>query len=359
LRPDVDLLGMGGSEMEEAGVRLVADASEVAVVGLLEVIAHLPAIRRAMSRLQEVLDRESPDIVVPVDFPDFNLRLAARARRAGIEVVYFVSPQIWAWRRGRVRTIRKLVRRVLVLFPFETAFYERAGVPVTFVGHPAVESLGPPPPRQGLLERAGLDPSRPVVALLPGSRLAEIRRLLPRMLGATKLLLDRWPGLQFVIPKATTIPGGQIEAYVQESGLPGVRVVTGLYPEILTACTTGAVASGTASLDAALMGLPIAVVYRVHPVSYLLGRLLVRVEHVALPNLVAGERIVPELLQGDCTPRGIAAALARYLAEPEQAARVRERLEQIRRRLGDKGAYDRAATAILREAESELKPDGS
>jgi lipid-A-disaccharide synthase len=244
---------------------------------------------------------------------------------------------------------------MLVLFPFESVFYESAGVPVTFVGHPAVESLGSPPPREVLLERAGLDPMRPVVALLPGSRLSEVRRLLPRMIGAGKKLQERRPALQFVIPRARTIPEGHLEEYVRASRLPGVRVVADDYPEILTACAAGVVASGTASLDAALAGLPIVVVYRMQPASYLLARLLVRVEHFAMPNLVAEERIVPELLQGECTKEAIAEAVNRYLDDPEEAARVRTRLEQVRRRLGDAGAYERAATAVLQEAEARAK----
>jgi len=175
--PEIELLGMGGPQMAEAGVRLVQDASEVAVVGIQEVLAHLPAIRRAMRSLETVLRDERPDLLVPIDFPDFNLRLAARARRAGVDVVYFVSPQVWAWRRGRVHGIRRLVRQMLVLFPFEVDFYERAGVPVTFVGHPLAEAPPEPRSREELCTAAGLDPERETIALVPGSRRSEVSRL--------------------------------------------------------------------------------------------------------------------------------------------------------------------------------------
>jgi lipid-A-disaccharide synthase len=348
-RPDIELIGMGGDEMAEAGVRLVQHASEVAVVGIFEALAQLPSIRRAMRRLDACLREERPDLVVPVDFPDFNLGLAARACRLGIEVVYFVSPQVWAWRRRRVRRIRRLVRRMLVLFPFETRFYEEAGVPVSFVGHPAVEEAGSAPEREAVLRRAGLAPERPVVALLPGSRRGEVSRLLPPMLAAARELRRHRPELQFLIPRARMLSEDVLAGEVGRSGLDGVRIHSGDYPGILTACGAGAVASGTASLESALAGLPMVVVYRMQPLSYLIGRLLVRIEHVALPNLVVGRRVVPELVQSRCTPAAIAAALAGYLDDPRRASRVREELGEVRRRLGGPGAYARAARAVLAE----------
>ena len=297
LRPDVELLGMGGDEMAAAGVRLVQHASEVAVVGFVEVLRHLPAIRRAMARLEDHLDAERPDVVVPIDFPDFNLRLAARAHRRGIPVVYYVSPQVWAWRRGRVVEIRRIVRRMLVLFPFESPFYDGCGVPVTFVGHPAAAgSASPPDPR--LRERLGLPPSGPIVALLPGSRRGEVTRHLPILLEAARRLRRRRPAPSFIVPRARTVPPGLLEEIVASSGVEGVVVHAGDYPAILGACAAGAVASGTATLDAALAGLPSVVVYRMQALSYLLARRLVRVPHIALPNLVAGRRIFPELVQG-------------------------------------------------------------
>lgn len=347
--PEIELVGMGGDEMAEAGVRLVQHAKDVAVVGLVEVLAHLPALRRVMVHLGHVLENDRPDLVIPVDFPDFNLRLASRAHRAGIPVVYFVSPQVWAWRRGRVRRIRSVVRRMLVLFPFETRFYEEAGVPVTFVGHPAIEHLASPPPREELLARIGLEPGKQTIALLPGSRKGEIARHLPVLLEAARLLRRRHPDLQFVIPRARTLPEGLLEDEVLRSGVPGVRVHLGDYPAILTLCSAGVVASGTATLDAALAGMPMVVIYRMRPMSYLLGRRLVRVDHVALPNLVAGYRLVPELIQSECTPEKVAAALEAYV-EPSAAAReVRLGLALLRERLGARGVFDRAAVAVLSE----------
>jgi lipid-A-disaccharide synthase len=347
--PDVEVLGMGGAEMAAAGVRLVARAEDVAVVGLVEVLSHLPAIRRAMAALEEALVREKPDLLLPIDFPEFNLKLAAKAKRAGVPVIYFVSPQIWAWRRGRIRKIRGLVRRMLVLLPFEATFYEEAGVPVTFVGHPAIDATRSAPPRDEVLKRAGVPTGRPVVALLPGSRVAEVRRLLPRMLGAVRRLRAARPSLTAVIPRASTIPARMLDEIVARSGVADVHVVSGPYPEILTACAAGAVASGTATLDAALAELPMVVVYRVHASSSILARMLVRVDRFSLPNLIAGETVVPELFQGAATEEAIAAELARYLDSSAEAERVRQGLRAVRRKLGSPGVLERAADAVLME----------
>lgn len=351
LKPDAELFGLGGPDMERARVRLLAHASQVAVVGLVEVVSRLRAIRGAMATLKAALERERPDVFVPVDFPDFNLRLARRASNAGIPVVYFVSPQVWAWRGGRARAIRRSVRLMLVLFPFEVAFYERARVPVRFVGHPLAAGSLPPDGGRGALRRAGLDPSRPVVALLPGSRPGEVARHLPLMLGSAKLLRARYEQLQLLIPLAPMLPRSLVEAEVARSGLDGVAVHAGDYPDILAGCGAGAVASGTATLDAALAGLPIVAVYRMHPLSYALARPLVRVDHVALPNLIAGRRLVPELVQRAFTPQALAAAIGRYLEDPVEAERLRGSLLGLRERLAGEGAYERAAEAVVAVAE--------
>lgn len=349
LRPDVELLGMGGEEMAEAGVRLVQDASQVAVVGVLEVLRHLPALRAAMARLTEALDAK-PDLLVPIDFPDFNLRLAGAAARRGVPVVYFVSPQVWAWRRGRVRVIRERVARMLVLFPFEVPFYEDAGVPVTFVGHPMAETEAVPPERTAALAAGlGMIPGGRRLILLPGSRPGEVGRLLPRMLEAAALLRATRPDLEVVLPLARGLDAEEVRRRVAASPAPRTRIHAGDYPAVLTLGTAAIAASGTATLDAALAGLPTAVVYAVQPATYLLGRLLVKVDHIALPNLVLGRRLFPELLQGAFTPAAAAAAVAPWLDDPQGAAAVRKSLGEVRSRLGEAGAMDRAAKAILAE----------
>ncbi len=348
LRPETRVFGMGGDEMSGAGVRLVQHASEVAVVGFVEVIRRLPAIRRAMARLESALREERPDVLVSIDFPDFNLRLAARAKAADVPVVYYVSPQVWAWRRSRVRSIRDLVRRMLVLFPFEFAFYEAEGVPATFVGHPAAASSGRAS-RAEVLPRIGLDPLRPVVALLPGSRVGEVRRLFPILLDAAGRVRRTHPSVQFATPRARTIPDGLLEGIAARKGFADVALLDGEYPAILEVADAAAVASGTATLDAALAGVPFVAVYRMHPLSYLIAKGLVRVDHIALPNLVAGGRIVPELVQGACTGTAIADALTSFLDDPRNADALRSGLRDVRARLRGDGAFERAAAAVLQE----------
>jgi lipid-A-disaccharide synthase len=351
-RPDLELLGMGGPLMRREGVRLVQEASEVAVVGIFEVLARLPAILRAMGRLERSLREDRPDLLVPVDFPDFNLRLAARARRADVPVVYFVSPQVWAWRRGRVKAIRRLVRRMLVLFSFEADFYEQAGVPVTVVGHPLAEGLDEARDVERMRDRSGLAAGRPTVALMPGSRPGELRSLLEPMLGAAQRIRASREDVQFLVPLAQGLPAESVRHRLQRAELESYRIHRGDFPRILAACEAGVVASGTASLEAALEGLPIVVVYRVNPLTYALGRSLVRLENVALPNLVAGRRVVPELIQSDCRPERIAHEVLSYLEDPERARETREALLGVRRRLGGPGAFGRAADAVLAELEA-------
>jgi len=358
-RPELELIGMGGERMAAAGVKLIQRAAEVSVVGIFEVLAHLPAIRRAMGRLERALSDPAPDLVVPIDFPDFNLRLSARARRAGVPVVYFVSPQIWAWRRGRIRTIRQRVRRMLVLFPFEKTLYERAGVPVTFVGHPLAEPGEAGPDPDELLGRSGLDPTRPILALMPGSRRIETSRMLPVMLGAAALLKRDRPELQFVIPLAPDLDEGWAGETVAASGAREVAIHRGDFPNVLTTCRAGVVSAGTASLEAAVTGLPLVVVYRMGALSHWIGSMLVRLEDVALPNLVAGRRVVPELIQRQCTPEAIARELGAYLDDPAYTRRVKEDLREVHRRLGGPGIYDRAAEAVLAELDARGGASGS
>jgi lipid-A-disaccharide synthase len=356
LRPDVELFGMGGEEIAGAGDDIVQDAAEVAVVGFSEVLSHLPALRAAKRKLEGCLDRRRPDLLVPIDYPDFNFILAGQARRRDVPVVYFVSPQIWAWRRGRVKKVRRLMRRMLVLFPFEVAFYREAGVPVTFVGNPVVERGVSSHSSEELRERAGFKAETTVVGLLPGSRRVEVERLLPEMLGAAIRLNASRSGLEFLIPLAPGLGREVVVRQVERAELPNVRLHSGDFPEILRICAAGVVASGTASLEAAIVGLPMIVVYRMGTLSYWIGRALVRVDHIAMPNLVAGRRVVPELVQRECTPEGIAAGLLRYLDDPGLAEQVRGELAAVRRRLGEPGGFERAAEAVLAELESLERP---
>ncbi len=345
--PAIELIGMGGPQMRDAGVRLVQDSAEVSVVGIWEVLSRLPQIRRAMHRLERVLEDERPDLLVPIDFPDFNLRLAARAGRNNIGVVYFVSPQVWAWRPRRVHQIRRLVREMLVLFDFEREFYRNADVPVTWVGHPLAEAPPETSDRADLRRRIGLLPDSTAIALLPGSRAGEIKRHMPVLLGAAALLRRERPALEFLVPLAPSAPGCVVRDTIRDSGLERIHVHAGDFPGVLRVCAAGAVASGTASLDAAMVGLPMVVIYRMSPITYWIGKRLIQVDHIAMPNLIAGRGIVPELLQDECNAARIAAELDRYLGDPSHAESVRNALQAVSRKLGDPGVYARAAERVL------------
>jgi lipid-A-disaccharide synthase len=350
IRSDAELIGMGGDAMAGAGVRLLQDYRPVSVVGIVEVLGRLPEIRAAMNRLKAAIREQKPDILVPVDFPDFNLRLASYASSLGVKVVYFVSPQVWAWRRRRVRRIREIVDHMLVLFPFEESFYRQEKVPVTFVGHPVVERVpasGESELLQQVLVDGGLDPAGPTVALVPGSRRAEVGRILPPVLGAARLLKVRRPDLQFLLCRAGGIDPEWLVSQVNRYGVEDLVIHDRSFPEPLRGCLAGVVASGTATLEAAMTGLPMVVVYRMNGLSYLLGKMLVQVDHVAMPNLVAERRILPELVQEECTADRIADELEQILESPERAAGVRDALLGIRSLLHGQGAYQRAAEVVL------------
>ena len=342
--PSSEVFGLGGDRLAAEGAELLAHVRDLAVVGLLEVVSHLRSLRRVFLRVLAEVERRPPDVAVLVDYPDFNLRLARQLRRRGVRVVYYVSPQVWAWRRGRLDAIRKTVDRMLVIFPFEEALYREAGVPVAFVGHPLVDLIRPPADRTGFLARAGLDPGRPVVALLPGSRTKEIAHNLPPLAGAVKILGHERPELQFLLPLA---PGLEARAVENALGSLPVRIVPNQAQAALACCTMAVVASGTATVEAALVGAPMVVVYRLAPLTYLLGRRLVKVPHFAMANLIAGSRVVPEVIQRELTPERVAAEVRALVDDPGRRQAMKEALAEVRRRLGSPGASARAAAEVL------------
>lgn len=346
LAPQLTVEGMGGAQMRDAGVHLLADAGDTAVVGLTELWEKRRPLRDALRRLRAHLAIAHPALLICIDFPDFNLLLARTAHRLRIPVCYFISPQVWAWRRGRIRTIRRLVRKMLVLFPFEEAMYQKAGVDVTFVGHPLLDALADVPPREAC--RAALDvagPS-PILGLLPGSREAEIRRHLPLLLGAAARLAGGRPDLRLLLGLAPSLEGRAVEAAVAASGIRPT-IIHGRTHELIRAADLVLAVSGTVTLEAAILGTPMVITYRVGTLSWLLARPLVRVRFIGLPNLVANESIVPEMIQFEATPERLAATAAAILESPERQARMREALAEVRSRLGAPGAAERAAREVL------------
>lgn len=343
--PDTELFGIGGPRMSEAGVRILVDAARLAVVGLVEVISHFPVIYGAWRTVTHIIDTDPPDLLILIDYPDFNLRVARRAKERGVKVLYFISPQIWAWRPGRVHSIARRVDRMAVVFPFEAPLYEAAGVPVDFVGHPLLDTVPPPGDRVDSRRRFGLDPDRPVVGLFPGSRRSEIRTLLPTIVQSAQRLLQERPDLQFIIPIASTLSEGDV-ALLSEEGVSAL-LVRGRSLEVMDACDAIITVSGTVTLEIALKGVPMVIIYRVSPLTYAIGKRLVRVDHIGLCNIVAGERVVPELIQQDAEPGKICREIGRFLDEPPYAEQVRARLRAIRDRLGEPGAADRVARRAL------------
>ncbi|MGE0455450.1 MAG: lipid-A-disaccharide synthase [Vicinamibacteria bacterium] len=343
LTGSLDVFGLGGDRLAAEGAALLAHVRELAVVGLLEVVSHLPRLRRVFAGLLAEVERRQPDLAVLIDYPDFNLRLARELRRRGVRVVYYVSPQVWAWRPGRIRTIRETAEKVLVIFPFEEALYREAGVPVSFVGHPLIDHVRPAADPAAFLREIGLDPARPVVAVLPGSRPKEVRQILPALAGAIELLARRHPGLQFLVAQA---PALDASLYAAVASRPELRLVRGRSHEALSVASVGLVASGTATVEAAILGTPMVVVYRLSRLTYALGKPLVRVPHYAMANLIAGRRIVPELVQADFTPARVAEQAGALLADAALRERMRADLAEVRRRLGEPGASARAAAEI-------------
>ncbi|HXD15946.1 MAG TPA: lipid-A-disaccharide synthase [Vicinamibacterales bacterium] len=347
--PSAEVSGFGGRRLAAAGARLIGDFEGLSVTGLTEAIRVLPRSFAMLRRLTAAARDLRPDVFVAIDFPDFNFRLMAKVHALGIPVVYYISPQLWAWRAGRMQTMKRFVTRVLVIFPFEEPLYRNAGVPVEFVGHPLVDLVQVRQPRAELLRERGLDPAVPTVALLPGSRPNELRRIVPGMAAALPLIRARVPSVQFLVAAAPNLPD-TLFAPLLDAGAGAVgrpALVRERTDDVLAASDVVVTASGTATVQAALHERPMVVVYRLSPLTYRLGKPFVRVDTYAMANLVAGRRIVPELIQEDFTAERVATETVRFLTDGELHARTREELRRVRARLGDRGASGRAADAVL------------
>ena len=345
----IDIYGVGSKQMQGAGVRMLADASQISVVGITEVLTHLGVIYRVYAKLKGFLKNERPDLLVLIDFPDFNIMLGKAAQKLGIPVLYYISPQVWVWRKGRIKTIARLVKAMIVVFPFEVPLYEKAGVDVRFVGHPLTDVVFSNLTKEQAKSAFGLDASRRTIALLPGSRKSELSHLLPDMLAAAKILQARFPDLQFILPVAPTLEQNFINTFVEQGGV-SVRVIEGRVYDVLRASDAAIVTSGTATLETGLMAIPMVIVYRISAITYYILSKLVHagLQHVGLVNIVADARLVPELIQERSTPRHMADAVARMLTDPGYYDQIRVGLEGVRKRLGDAGASARVA-AVVRE----------
>ncbi|NKB87946.1 MAG: lipid-A-disaccharide synthase [Acidobacteria bacterium] len=361
LDPSLQVVGVGGDRMDASGVELLQHYRGIAVVGITEVLSHLGEIRRAMNRILAAVESRPIVGVVLVDYPDFNMVLARRLRRRcpDVPITYFISPQVWAWRSGRVNKLARLVDRMLVILPFEEELYSAAGVPVDFVGHPLLDETHAAVPRAEFAARHGLDPDARWLGLLPGSRQREVERLLPPMLGAAELMLAEG-GYEVVIPRAAAVERDTFDvplAGLSPSARAHVHVVEESYQDLLGHLHVAAVCSGTATLETALAGVPEVVVYRTSWLTYNLGKSLVRISDIALANVVAGRRGVPELLQNDVTPETIAAHLKTLSEGGPARSECVEFLKEVRSRLGEPGASRRAAQAVIEQIEPAMATD--
>jgi lipid-A-disaccharide synthase len=354
--PDADIFGFGGPRLTAAGGRLIGNFQGISVTGLTEALRVLPRSFAMLRLLTAAARDERPDVFVAIDFPDFNFRLMAAVHRLGIPVVYYISPQLWAWRPGRMQTMKQYVARVLVIFPFEEELYRRAEIPVDFIGHPLVDLIRVRAPRAALLREHGLEPAAPTVALLPGSRPNELRRIVPGIAAALPLIASRVPGVQFVVAAAPNLPDALFAPLISAGcGFGRTAMVHERTDDVLAASDVVITASGTATVQAALHERPMVVVYKLSPLTYRLGKPFVRVDTYAMANLVAGKRIVPELIQDEFTSARVADECVRLLTDEELRQRTRDELRRVGERLGGVGASGRAAEAVLAVARSKAR----
>ncbi|KAA6460859.1 lipid-A-disaccharide synthase [Acidobacteria bacterium AB60] len=358
--------GMGGPRMAAAGLERIVRAEDVAVMGITEVVRHLPRIYREFRKLKQSLRDRKPDVAVLIDFPDIHFKLAEELKRLGVPVLFFVSPQLWAWKKHRIKLVQRYVDRMLVIFPFEEPFYRERGVHAEFVGHPMAELPMPVISREAFAEANGLDAGRTWVGLLPGSRMKEVRANLPEMLNAARQLKQTVPDLQFVLPLAPTLTEAQVEEVLAIGGDAsradkgdGLRYVRDARAALFHA-RASIVASGTATVEAALIGNPFVVVYRVSPLTYAIAKRVVTVPHVAMANLIAGKRVVPELIQNDFTASNLVRQLLPLLPDGPSRESMMIELAKLRGLVRAKGLdRDEGTGAISRVAEVTLELLGS
>lgn len=343
--PDIDVFGLGGERLQAAGGRLIVDYRGHAVTGLTEALKVLPRSWATYKRLVAAAKELKPHALVVIDFPDFNFFLMRAVKRLGVPIVYYVTPQLWAWRHGRIKSMKQLVDRVLPIFPFEEELYRQHNMDVRFVGHPLIDLVQPTESRDAFLRKLNLDPAAPTVALLPGSRSNELSRLGPVFAQAAPLIAAKVPRVQFVVARAPHLADHMFEDF----GIPGVtlRIVAGRTDDVLQACDAVITASGTATVQSALHGKPMVVLYKLSPMTYRLGKPLARVDMYAMVNLIAGHRVVMELIQDACTPEAVADETVRILTDEVYRTKMVEELATVRTRLGSRGASARAADAVL------------
>lgn len=334
--PAVRGIGMGGRKMARAGIDVRYDSSQIGVIGVIEVLKHYREIRAALRQMQEIVSNERPDLLICVDYKEFNYKLARHAKRCGVKVLFYVSPQVWAWRPGRARKYGQVIDMMAVIFPFETPYYQEHDIPVCYVGHPSVDKVEPLRGRSEDRRLFALPEESPVVGILPGSRAQEIRRMLPVMLLAAGEVRKTFPGCRFLLPQADSISDELLQTVLQDSPV-SVQVVRNQPYDVIQCCDAVMITSGTATLETALLTVPMVIVYKLSPLTYWLGRWLVKSPFIGLPNIVAGKAIVRELIQQQASPEAVAGEIIRILSDPDYAGEMRREQGRVKKLLGPGG----------------------
>lgn len=354
MQPDIELFGMGGANMREAGVDIVYDIADIGVMGFVEILWNLPNFFRLRNTLSRIMDERRPDVLVLIDYGGFHMALAQVAKKKGIPVVYYICPKAWIWGKWRAKAIAGWVDKVAAIFPFEADIYREAGASVEFVGHPLVDIVHPSMDREEAYRHFRADRNKPLLLLLPGSRYQEVESLLEVMMAAACEVRKQLPDCQFYMPVAPTIPMDKIESVVEASGVPVTFTRNSTY-NLMQIADCAIAASGTVTLEAALMGLPSVIIYRVKTSTYWLVRVVANVSHVGLPNIVVGRRILPELIQHEATSANVSAAALRFMTDPAAMAQVKADLQEVRVKLGKPGAVRRVASIVLDVASGRKK----
>lgn len=334
--PDIEGFGMGGQKMIQAGIDVRFDSANIAVIGLIEVIKHYGEIKQALKLMQALIISEKPDLLVCVDYKEFNYKLAAYAKLNGIKVLFYVSPQVWAWRPGRVVKYGKVIDMMAVIFPFETRYYEEKNIPVSYVGHPSVDKVHPQYSITEAKTRFNLNSDQPVVGLLPGSRGNEILRMMPVMLEAAEKIAKQIPHVQFILPQADSVSNETLQPYLQAS-LTKIIVIKNQPYDVIQCCDAVMTTSGTATVEIALLTVPMVIAYKLSAITYMLGRLLVKTEFIGLPNIIAGKSIIKELIQDQATTDNLATEICKILTDKNYAQTMRQNLNEVKKLLGQGG----------------------
>lgn len=337
---DLFFCGIGGNALKEAGVEIIQDASTLAVVGITEVFSKIFSLVKGMAGAKKLLKSLKPGLLILIDFPDFNLKVADAAKKLGIPILYYISPQVWAWRQGRVKKIKELVNHLAVILPFEEEFFKKHGVSVSYVGHPLLDG-------DLLPVKSGRNEDNPVIGLLPGSRDREVARHLPVMLDAASLIVKKMSRVKIAVSLAPTVEREYVEKIIGKHGACNYDIIPGGAGQILKMCSLVVAASGTVTLEAAIAGVPMVIIYKVSPVSYRLGKAMIKVPHICLVNLIAGREIVPEFIQDMATPANIADEVLRILGDSGKIESMRKELIGVRNLLGGPGASGRVADIAI------------